>query len=87
MKGYRECEGATPIPEPHSGGLRHRLTGRELEILTLAARGLTSYRIGRRLGISEKTVKNRLTVIYGKLAVGCRAEAIGRVVASGLVRP
>ncbi|WP_198037059.1 LuxR C-terminal-related transcriptional regulator [Nocardia sp. BMG51109] len=63
------------------------LTPRELEILTLAARGSTSHRIGRQLGISEKTVKNHLTSIYGKLAVQCRAEAIAKVVAGGLVRP
>jgi DNA-binding NarL/FixJ family response regulator len=62
------------------------LTGRELEILGLVVEGLSSHRVGRVLGISEKTVKNHLTAVYAKLAVTCRAEAIACAIRRGLVR-
>jgi len=58
------------------------LTGRELEVLQLMARGLTNRQIGRRLGISEHTVKFHAGGVLGKLGARSRAEAVAR--ASGL---
>jgi pimeloyl-ACP methyl ester carboxylesterase/DNA-binding CsgD family transcriptional regulator len=52
------------------------LSPREREILTLIAQGETNSDIGRRLFISEKTVRNRLTRIFEKLGVRSRAQAI-----------
>ena len=51
------------------------LTERELDILRLVAQGLDNYQIGDRLGLSEKTVRNRLTVIFEKLHVNNRTQA------------
>lgn len=45
------------------------LTSREYQIASLASRGLTAKLIGKELFVSEKTVRNKLTVIYSKLAV------------------
>lgn len=45
------------------------LTERELEIVRLIARRMTRREIGTALGITEKTVSNRLTVIYEKLGL------------------
>src|SRR5688500_18554789 len=42
---------------------------RELEVLTLVARGLTNRAIGRQLAISEATVKTHLVHIFSKLGV------------------
>ena len=52
------------------------LTRRENDLLTLLAEGLDNAQIAVRLGISEKTVRNHLTSVYGKLGVGTRAQAI-----------
>jgi DNA-binding NarL/FixJ family response regulator len=61
------------------------LTSRELEILDLAAHALASREIGRRLDVSEQTVKFHLTNIYRKLGVRSRTEACRCAVARGLV--
>jgi DNA-binding NarL/FixJ family response regulator len=52
-----------------------QLTERELDILRLVAQGLDNNEIGDRLGLSEKTVRNRLTVIFEKLHVNNRTQA------------
>lgn len=52
------------------------LTGRELEVLRLAAQGLTNYDIAQRLYISVRTVEAHLTHAYNKLGVGSRTEAV-----------
>jgi DNA-binding CsgD family transcriptional regulator len=51
------------------------LSGREREILGLAAEGLRSREIAARLGISEPTVKTHLHNVYRKLGVTNRVEA------------
>jgi DNA-binding NarL/FixJ family response regulator len=56
--------------------LRPNLTARELEVLRLAADGLTNRQIGRRLGISENTVKNHIRNVLEKLHLHTRMEAV-----------
>jgi DNA-binding NarL/FixJ family response regulator len=51
------------------------LTRRELEILKLVAEGLTNEEIGKKVFISEKTVKTHLTNIFDKLKVNNRFKA------------
>ncbi len=51
------------------------LTKREMEILKLVAEGLTNEEIGKRVFISEKTVKTHLTNIFDKLKVNNRFKA------------
>ena len=52
-----------------------QLTGRELEVLALVRQGLANKQIGRRLGISERTVKAHLTSIFQRLDVPDRTQA------------
>lgn len=52
------------------------LTDREREVLNLVARGFDNHKIGARLGITEKTVRNHVTVIFDKLRVTTRVEAV-----------
>jgi ATP/maltotriose-dependent transcriptional regulator MalT len=67
-----QCEGArTPAVELHQP---RDLTPRELEIATMAARGLSSKSIAERLVVSVRTVDNTLHQVYGKLAVNNRTE-------------
>jgi DNA-binding CsgD family transcriptional regulator len=53
------------------------LTPREVEILRLAARGLSNDGIARELHLSPNTVKSHLGGAYGKLGAHNRAQAIG----------
>jgi DNA-binding CsgD family transcriptional regulator len=67
-----QCEGArTPALDLLQPG---DLTPRELEIATMAARGLSSKAIAARLVVSVRTVDNTLHQVYGKLAVNNRAD-------------
>ncbi|HEY8286674.1 MAG TPA: response regulator transcription factor, partial [Chloroflexota bacterium] len=60
------------------------LTEREREILLLIAEGRGNSHIARRLLLSEKTVRNYISNIFGKLQVADRAEAIVRAREAGL---
>lgn len=62
------------------------ISDRELEVLALLAEGANTAEIGRRLYISQKTVKNHLYSIYQKLEVGDRTQAVLRAMRIGLVR-
>lgn len=61
------------------------LTQRELEVLQLAAQGLSNREIALRLVISEKTVKNHTGNIFSKLQVNDRTHAILYGLRKGLV--
>ena len=52
------------------------LTGRERDVMSLAAQGLSRREVAERLVLSEKTVKNHITAIYSKLGASNRAEAV-----------
>ena len=54
------------------------LTTREMEILRLAAQGLSNNQIADQLVLSAGTVKWYLSEIYSKLAVSNRAHAIAK---------
>ena len=61
------------------------LTDRELDVLRLAARGLTNRAIGHELDISHRTVQGHLASIYGKLAVNSRTEAVTEALRRGWI--
>jgi len=71
----RGAGAASPFPE---------LTEREREILDLVARGLTNAAIARRLVVSDKTVRNHVSNVFGKLHVADRAEAVARARDAGM---
>ena len=52
------------------------LTRREYEVLQLLAQGQSNQAIADRLFLSEKTVRNHLSLIFDKLGVSSRSEAI-----------
>jgi DNA-binding NarL/FixJ family response regulator len=56
-------------------GIESVLSARELEILLLAARGLSNHQIASSLHIAEGTVKRHLANVYQKMGVGSRGEA------------
>ncbi|MHB0876076.1 MAG: response regulator transcription factor [Anaerolineae bacterium] len=66
-------------------GLEESLTQREVEVLQMAANGLTNRAIGGRLDISDRTVQGHLANIYGKLQVASRTEAVTKALRLGLI--
>jgi DNA-binding CsgD family transcriptional regulator len=55
-----------------------QLTPRQRELLHLVADGYTNAQVGRRLGVSEGTVRKHLENIYAKLQVSSRTAAVTR---------
>jgi NarL family two-component system response regulator LiaR len=53
-----------------------QLTERELEVLKLAAKGMTNRQIASKLTLSIHTVQAHLSNVFGKLGVGSRTEAV-----------
>jgi DNA-binding CsgD family transcriptional regulator len=62
-----------------------KLTGRELEVLRLAAQGLARDEIQARLGLSRSTVKTHNEHIYAKLGVSNRVAAVAMALREGLI--
>lgn len=69
------ARGAQPFPE---------LTDREREVLELIAQGRANATIAQRLGIAEKTVRNHVSIVFNKLMVVDRAQAIVRAREAGM---
>jgi DNA-binding NarL/FixJ family response regulator len=68
-----------------TGEVPTTLTERERAILTLGAQGYANSAIGEQLGLAERTVKFHLTIIYQKLGVTNRTEAVVRALHDRLI--
>lgn len=67
-----------PLDDPHTHPKppgTAPLTARQLEVLRLLTAGMSNRRIARKLGITEKTVKNHMQAIFARLAVSDRTQA------------
>ncbi len=76
----------TPLATPPRLDLLS-LTKAEIDILRLVAHGEENKKIATRLQLSEKTVANRLSVIYEKIRVTNRVQAALYALQHGLVTP
>ena len=63
------------IESRRAGTNTPQLTDREREVLLLVRDGLANKQIGRRLGITERTVKAHLTSVFQRLGVTDRTQA------------
>lgn len=63
------------------------LAPREIELVAWLAHGLTNRQIGRRMSLSEGSVKQYLTRIAGKLGVTSRIQVLVRAIHLGIVDP
>jgi DNA-binding NarL/FixJ family response regulator len=62
------------------------LSERELEVLTLIAKGASNKLIAANLQIGESTVKTHIQGIFNKLGVNDRTEAVTQAIKKGFVR-
>ena len=72
--------------QTHDGFPIH-LTQRQREVLMLLCEGLPNKLIGRRLGLSDATVKCHVASVLRSLNVSTRLEAVAVSIQLGLVRP
>ena len=73
-----------PVPPPREK-LREGISPKGMEILALAARGLSNKEIGTNLGLSEATVKGYFVEIFAHLNVRSRTEAVFVSLKSGIL--
>lgn len=76
---------ASPATRVAGSRLAEPLSGRELEVLALIAKGLTNQEIAAGLYLSLHTVKSHARTIYAKLGVSSRTQAVARGRALGLL--
>jgi DNA-binding NarL/FixJ family response regulator len=81
--GHGDNRGLTSSTPKHVGGL----TPREVEVLRLAARGLTTSEIAVQLVISPKTADHHIQHVYGKIGVSSRAAAMLWAIQNAVVAP
>lgn len=77
----------SPSSPPDDAVAFPELTPREVQILRLVADQLTNPEIARRLGLTEKTVRNNVSAIFAKLRVATRAQAIVAAREAGMHLP
>jgi DNA-binding NarL/FixJ family response regulator len=79
--------GAGPAPDPQrepAGGEVAGLTRREVDVVRLAAQGLSNQQIARRLVVSEATVKTHLNHVLSKLELDGRPGLVAWAWRQGL---
>ena len=66
---------AVPAPAGEPDDARHLLTPRQSEVLDLMCQGLSNKLIGRRLDLSENTLRGHVQAVLAALRVSSRSEA------------
>ena len=77
---------AERLMERARGAASDALTAREIDVLQLAAQGLSNSEIAKELFVSATTVKAHLTHIYRKLGVGDRTAAVTTALERQIIR-
>jgi DNA-binding NarL/FixJ family response regulator len=66
-------------------GLPEHFSERELQVLKLAAKGMSNKEIAAQLALSVRTVQSHLGNIFDKLGVSSRTEAVLRALKEGWI--
>lgn len=80
------CQPFTPEARQAEKAMLHRLTPRELEVLSCLRRGLSNADIGQTLGISPETAITHVKSLLVKLNAANRTEAVSLGYETGLLR-
>jgi DNA-binding NarL/FixJ family response regulator len=64
-----------------------RLSDREIDVLTAVAAGKSNKQVARELSVSEDTVKGHLKIIFTKLGVSDRTQAVMVAMRRGIIAP
>jgi NarL family two-component system response regulator LiaR len=64
---------------------QERISAKEMQVLSLAAKGMSNKQIGTTLGIAETTVKSYFVDLFQKLNVRSRTEAVFVSLKSGIL--
>jgi len=75
------------LSTPAGPSLTQNLSDREMEVLTLAAKGKTNRAIATELSISDRTVQGHFARIFEKIQANSRTEAVMKAVSMGLIPP
>jgi len=68
---------ASPVKDERAGESdAEQLTEREMQVLKLAAKGMTNQQIADDLVLSARTIQTHLSNVFGKMGVGSRTEAV-----------
>jgi len=73
------------LSSPSGPSITSNLSDREMEVLTLAAKGKTNRAIAHELNISDRTVQGHFAKIFEKLQADSRTEAVMKAVSMGLI--
>jgi NarL family two-component system response regulator LiaR len=74
---------ARPSSRPSEERDLDPLTERELEVLKLAAKGMSNKDIARHLNLSIRTIQAHLSTVFSKMQVGSRTEAVVQALQKG----
>jgi len=74
-----------PNKIPRTARPSERLSDREIDVIKLAAKGMSNKDIAGELHLSRRTVEGNLRTIFNKLGVGSRTEAVIQAMARGLL--
>jgi DNA-binding NarL/FixJ family response regulator len=72
------------IPSGHAKTMRDRLSDREFQVVRLIVEGLSNKEISKRLGLSDKTIKNHISHILAKLGLTARTQVAVLALRAGL---
>ncbi len=80
-----------PLADPRSAAkgtppAQHPFSPRELQVLTLAAQGLTNKEIAYRLRLSERTVQFHMNSVFNKTTTSSRTEAVALALQQGWIK-
>jgi len=70
---------------PASNQAKVHLTSREMQILRAAAKGHTTKRMSKDLGLASPSIESHLRNIFEKLNVSNRGEAVASALKLGLI--
>ena len=87
LKGLRIPPRTAAEASTAADGNLFGLTGRELEVLTLAAQGRRSRKTGATLHLSTGTVNRHMENILAKVGASNRTEAVVRAMQEGIIGP